>query len=306
MENHILGVRNLTITETERLFDLARSLKYDRTTRQSAPLKGLSVALLFQHPSLRTKASFDVAIHELGAHPVYFGNEEVRMGTRETPEDVARVLSRYVAAIVARLRSHKDLERLAAASTVPVINALTDLEHPCQALADLLTIQEVFGGLQGNHLAFIGDADNNVATSLLLLAPKLGVRFTLIAPHGYQPRAAVLQQAITDGNAPVAVVDRPDQADLASINILYTDVWISMGQEEEQHRRKEDLRNYQVNNVLLDRCRSDCIVLHCLPAKRGQEITADVLDGPHSRVFDQAENRLHIQKALLQMVLAKE
>ncbi|MCL4541957.1 MAG: ornithine carbamoyltransferase [Chloroflexi bacterium] len=306
MKGHILGVRNLTTTETEQLFDLARSLKHDRHTRQPAPLRGLSIGLLFQYPSLRTKASFDIAIHELGAHPVYFNNEEVRMGTRETPEDVARVLSRYVAAIVARLRSHKELERFAAASTVPVINALTDFEHPCQALADLLTIKEVFGSLKGNHLAFVGDADNNVATSLLLIAPKLGVRFTLIAPHGYQPRAAVLQQAIADGNALVTVVDTPDQADLASVNILYTDVWVSMGQEEEQHRRKEDLRDYQINHALLCRCRSDCIVLHCLPAKRGQEITSDVLEGPHSRVFDQAENRLHIQKALLQMVLAKE
>jgi ornithine carbamoyltransferase len=282
---------------------LAKTLKGRRGPEAPRPLLGQTVALLFQHPSLRTKASFDVAVHELGAHPLYMGNDEVKMGSRESPADVARVLSRYVQGVVARLRSHADLEAFAAAASVPVINALTDAEHPCQALADVLTLDEHSGGLAGRHLVYIGDADNNVATSLLLLAPRLGVRVTVVCPPQYAPASGVLAHAERLGGALVHVEHDPQRADLSAADAIYTDVWVSMGQEAETAARQAALAPYQVNGALLQRAPDRCIVLHCLPAKRGQEITDDVLDGPQSAVFDQAENRLHVQKALLQRLM---
>jgi ornithine carbamoyltransferase len=247
--------------------------------------------------------SFDVAAYESGAHPIYMGNDEVKMGERESPADVARVLSRYVDAIVARLRSHAELEQLAAAATVPVINALTDVEHPCQALADLQTLLQRQGSLAGKHLVYLGDADNNVATSLLLLAPRLGVSITLACPEAYGPAKKVLEAARVPGAAPVCVVHDVTSLDLSHADALYTDVWVSMGQEQETAVRKAALQPYQLNAALLARTPAHCIVLHCLPAKRGQEITAEVLEGSQSAVFDQAENRLHSQKAILQWLV---
>ncbi|MCL4508879.1 MAG: ornithine carbamoyltransferase [Chloroflexi bacterium] len=304
MKHSILGVRDLEVNEVDLLFDVTASLKRHRAPAEDRSLFGKTVALLFQHPSLRTRASFDIAVHELGGHPLYFGNDEVRMGSREAPEDVARVLARYAHAVVARLRNHTELQRFSDASTVPVINALTDREHPCQALADLFTLQEARGTLQGAHLAYVGDADNNVATSLLLLAPLLGVRMTMIAPRQHQPQPGVVVQARQGALAPVDVVDSLGDAELSSVDALYTDVWVSMGQENEARARQVALAPFQINDELLRRCRPQCIVLHCLPAKRGQEITDNVLDGPQSRVFDQAENRLHVQKALLKMLVS--
>jgi ornithine carbamoyltransferase len=303
MKRDLLSVTDLAVGEVNEIFQLAKALKGRRGPEAPRPLLGQTVALLFQHPSLRTKASFDVAVHELGAHPLYMGNEEVKMGSRESPADVARVLSRYVQGIVARLRRHADLESFAASATVPVVNALTDAEHPCQALADLLTLDEYSGGLAGRRLVYIGDADNNVATSLLLLAPRLGVRVTVVCPPRYAPAPGVLAHAERLGGAAVDVVHDPEQAGLAGVDAIYTDVWVSMGQEAETTTRLDVLAPYQVNAALLQRAPERCIVLHCLPAKRGQEITDDVLDGQQSAVFDQAENRLHVQKALLQWLL---
>ena len=202
MKRDLLSVTDLAVGEVQEIFQLAKALKGRRGPEAPRPLLGQTVALLFQHPSLRTKASFDVAVHELGAHPLYMGNEEVKMGSRENPADVARVLSRYVQGIVARLRRHTDLEAFAAAAGVPVVNALTDAEHPCQALADLLTLDEHTGGLTGRHLVYIGDADNNVATSLLLLAPRLGVRVTVVCPPHYAPAPGRAGHAERLGGAP--------------------------------------------------------------------------------------------------------
>ncbi len=304
MKRDVLSVTDLSTDEVRQLFALAQALKGRRGAEAPRPLLGKTIAILFQHPSLRTKASFDVAAYELGAHPMYMGNDEVKMGSRESPADVARVLSRFVHGVVARLRSHQELVEFARAATVPVVNALTDQEHPCQALADLLTLDESCGGLQGRHLVYIGDADNNVATSLLLLAPRLGVRTTVVCPPGYAPTSAIVTAARAAGGAAVEVEADVARVDLSSADALYTDVWVSMGQEDQTAQRLSDLRPYQLNAALLDRAPARCIVLHCLPAKRGQEITDDVIDGPQSAVFDQAENRLHVQKALLQWLLA--
>lgn len=304
MQRDVLSVGDLSAEDALRLFALAKTLKSRRGAEAPRPLLGQTVALLFQHPSLRTRVSFDVAAVELGAHALYMGNDEVKMGKRESPADVARVLSRYVHGVVARLRSHEELEAFAKAATVPVINALTDREHPCQALADLLTLDEQSGGLAGRQLVYVGDADNNVATSLLLLAPRLGVQVTVLCPPAYAPADAVLAQARVPGAAPVRVEHDPAQADLSNADALYTDVWVSMGQEDEAALREAALRPFQVNAAMLRRAPARCVVLHCLPAKRGQEITDDVVDGPQSAVFDQAENRLHVQKALLQQLLS--
>jgi ornithine carbamoyltransferase len=303
MKRDLLSVTDLAVGEVQEIFQLAKTLKGRRGPEAPRPLLGQTIAILFQHPSLRTRASFDVAIHELGAHPLYLGNDEVKMGSRESPADVARVLSRYVQGVVARLRSHAELETFAAAASVPVVNALTDGEHPCQALADLLTLDEHSGGLTGRHLVYVGDADNNVATSLLLLAPRMGVAVTVVCPPQHAPARGVLARARSLGGAPVAVEYDPLRANLADADAIYTDVWVSMGQEAETAARLTTLAPYQVNTALLQRAPERCIVLHCLPAKRGQEITDDVLDGPQSAVFDQAENRLHAQKALLQWLL---
>lgn len=306
MKRDLLSVTDLSVGEVQAIFQLARALKGRRGPEAPRPLLGQTIAILFQHPSLRTRASFDVAIHELGAHPLYLGNDEVKMGSRESPADVARVLSRYVQGVVARLRSHAELETFAAAAHVPVVNALTDAEHPCQALADLLTLDEHSGGLTNRRLVYIGDADNNVATSLLLLAPRMGVAITIVCPPQHAPATGVLAHARSLGGAPVTVVYDPDRANLADADAIYTDVWVSMGQEAETAARLTTLAPYQVNTALLHRAPERCIVLHCLPAKRGQEITDEVLDGPQSAVFDQAENRLHVQKALLQWLLSPQ
>lgn len=303
MKRDLLSVTDLSLAEAQQLLQRAKTLKSRRGSEAPQPLLGQSVALLFQHPSLRTKVSFHVAVQELGAYPIYMGNEEVKLGSRETPGDVARVLSRYVQGIVARLRSHDDLVALADAASVPVVNALTDREHPCQALADLLTLDEHSGGLEGRHLVYAGDADNNVATSLLLLAPRLGVRMTVLCSPDYAPSAAALAQSHALGGAPVAIAHQLEDADLSTADAIYTDVWVSMGQEAEADGRIAALAPYQVNAAMLEQAPAGCIVLHCLPAKRGQEITADVLEGPQSAVFDQAENRLHAQKALLEWLM---
>lgn len=306
MKRDLLSVNDLAVEEVQAIFRLAKTLKGRRGVEAPRPLLGQTIALLFQHPSLRTKASFDVAAYELGAHPLYMGNDEIKMGSRESPADVARVLSRYVQGVVARLRSHAELEAFAAAATVPVVNALTDREHPCQALADLLTLDEHSGGLAGRHMVYIGDADNNVATSLLLLAPRLDVRVTVVCPPQYAPAPDVLAAARAQGGVAARVEHDPHRADLTDADALYTDVWVSMGQEAETARRLATLAPYQVNAALLQRAPERCVVLHCLPAKRGQEITDDVMDGPQSAVFDQAENRLHAQKALLQWLLTAQ
>ena len=263
-------------------------------------LSGKTLALLFEKPSLRTRVSFEVAMRQLGGQVIYLSPAEVGLGKRESVPDVARVLSRYVDAIAIRTFSHQTLEVVAGYSSVPVINALSDLEHPCQALADLFTIYEKKGGLKGLTLAFVGDG-NNVAHSLLLGASLTGMNFRIASPEGYRVQDRILhlaQEYAMDSGSEVFCTEEPHLA-VSGADIVYTDVWASMGQEAEVGKRHRIFVSYQVNSQLLSLAKEDAILMHPLPAHRGQEVTDDILDSPASVVFDQAENRLHLTKALL-------
>ncbi len=270
-------------------------------------LAGKTLALVFEKPSLRTRVSFDVAMRHLGGDCIYLSPPEVGLGRRETPADVARVLSRYVDGIAARTFKTETVLELARYASVPVINALSDSEHPCQALADLLTIREKKGGLRGVTVAFIGDG-NNVANSLCLAAALSGMHFRIASPAGYELSDAVVRQAealAAGTGATVEVSAGPEEA-VAGADVVYTDVWASMGQEHEAGVRKEDFSGYTVDSALMSRARRDAIFMHDLPAHRGEEVTDEVMDGPQSVVFDQAENRMHAQKAVLALFLAEE
>jgi ornithine carbamoyltransferase len=301
---HVLSVADLLPEEIEGVVEHALELKQGPfLPAVRPPLAGRSVALLFEKPSLRTRVSFEVGLARLGTTPVVLGGAEVGLGSREATEDVARTLSRYVDAIVARVVDHTDLQRLAAVSSVPVINALSDREHPCQALADLVTLQEHLGGVRGRTLAFVGDG-NNVANSLLLAGTSVGLHVRVASPSGHEPDRDVVADAETiaaSTGGSVRVTNDPVAA-VSSADAVYTDVWASMGQEGETRARQHAFAPYAVTTSLL-RHAPDAIVLHCLPAHRGQEIEADVIDGPQSVVFDQAENRLYAQQALMLRLL---
>jgi ornithine carbamoyltransferase len=262
-----------------------------------------AVALIFEKPSLRTRVTLEVGLYQMGAHAVYLTQSDIQMGAREAVMDIARNLGRWVHGVIARVFLHTALEELARFSDVPVINALSDREHPCQALADLMTIQERFGTAP-RTLAWVGDG-NNVCHSFTLLAAMLGRTVRIATPEGYAPRAEILQQAqafAAESGGGVVVVDDPREA-VADADVVYTDVWVSMGFETEREARMRKFLPYQVNESLLALAKPDAIVLHCLPARRGEEITDAVLDGAQSAVWDQAENRLHTQKALLALML---
>jgi ornithine carbamoyltransferase len=301
MTRHFLTVTALSPDELLGLLDLADLLKADRAPRDD--LRGRSIGLLFEQPSTRTRVSFEVGIAELGAHPVVLSSRELQLGRGETIEDTARVLSRYLHAIVIRTLDHQTVERLAGAASVPVINALTAFSHPCQALADLQTIREYKGRLAGVRLTHLGDG-NNVAHALLQAGAMAGMHVTIASPSGYEPIAQAVEAARRDAalGGTVTVTDDPEAA-CADADVLSTDVWASMGQDEEAEARRLLFRPYQLGAPLLRRARPDAIVLHCLPAHRGEEITAEVIDGPQSVVWAQAENRLHAQKALLLLLL---
>ena len=263
-----------------------------------------TLAIMFEKPSLRTRVSFEVAMQQLGGHTIYLSPAEVGLGKRESVPDAARVLSRYVDAIAARTFSHQTLEILATYSRVPVINALSDLEHPCQALADLLTIYEKKGELNGLTLAFVGDG-NNVAHSLLLAASLMGMNFKIASPTGYTVQEKILQLAqgyATSSGAEILCTEEPRLV-VSGADVVYTDVWTSMGQEAEADRRRQIFANYQVNSELLSLAREDAILMHPLPAHHGEEVAEGILASPKSVVFDQAENRMHLQKALLAGIL---
>ncbi len=267
-------------------------------------LSGKTLALLFEKPSLRTRVSFEVAMRQLGGQVIYLSPAEVGLDKRESVPDVARVLSRYVDAIAARTFSHQTLEVLASYASVPVINALSNLEHPCQALADLFTIYEKKGRLKDLTMAFVGDG-NNVAHSLLLAASLTGMNFRIACPEGYRVQDRILHLAeeyARDSGSEIFYTPEPHLA-VSDADIVYTDVWTSMGQEAEVGKRRQVFASYQVNSQLLSLAREDAILMHPLPAHRGQEVTDDVLDSPASVVFDQAENRLHLTKALLSEIL---
>jgi ornithine carbamoyltransferase len=293
---------DLDLASDELLYLLELAAEVKRTPREFAQsLAGKSIALLFEKPSLRTRLTFELAIRQLGGDSVFCDGP---IGAREPLKDVARNLDRWVNGIVARVFSHSTVEELAQWSAVPVVNALCDAYHPCQALADVLTIREHFGELRGRKLAFIGDG-NNVAHSLMLTAVRLGMNFALGCPEGFGPNPEILAQA--EGLAKISgsalQITHDAAAALDGAHAVYTDVWASMGQEKESARRTKAFQPYQVNTELFGCARPDAVFLHCLPAKRGEEVTDAIMESPRSLVFDQAENRLHAQKALLLMVL---
>ena len=298
---HFLSIADLSAGQLTKLLHLARDLKAELKAGGNKPLlQGKALGMIFQKPSLRTRVSFERGMVQLGGTALYLSPAEIKLGERESVPDVARVLSRYVDAIMARVFAHSDILALAEHATVPVINGLSDLSHPCQALADVLTIWEKLGSLKGTKLAYVGDG-NNVCTSLLFATSKLGMNMSVAAPQGYEPDPAALAQArrfAAESGSQITSTNDPGQA-VAGADVIYTDVWTSMGQEAEAQARLSAFRPYQVNQRLLSQAKPEALVMHCLPAHRGEEITDDVVDGPHAVVFDQAENRLHAQKAIL-------
>jgi ornithine carbamoyltransferase len=303
MTRDFLSIDDLSPEELSSLLDLSGKVKAHPSDYESR-LHLRSVALIFEKPSTRTRVSFEVAVAEAGGHPVPLSSSELQLGRGETIEDTGRVLSRYVDAIVLRTFEQERLEALAAGASVPVINSLSDFEHPCQALADLLTIRERRGELTGQTLAYVGDG-NNVAHSLLLSGAKSGMTVRVATPRGFEPIPQVVGRAediARECGGSVLVTNDPKQAALGA-DVLYTDVWASMGQESEAIERKLMFQAYRIDQSLLALAAPDAIVLHCLPAHRGEEIADDVIDGPRSAVWDQAENRLHTQKALLLWLL---
>ena len=270
------------------------SVKIKRNRKNFAPLPGRVLAMIFHKPSLRTRVSFEVCMNELGGSAMYISDQEIKMGSRESIEDVARVLSRYVDCIMIRTFDHSICERLASASTVPVVNGLTDLYHPCQVMGDLLTAYESGKDLTAMKVGFIGDA-NNVANSWVNAAAILGFELVIAHPEGYPPDADVLSAA---SSAAVRTVSDSKEA-ATGADVLYTDVWASMGQEAEAEARKKAFQKYRIDEQTLALAKPDAVVMHCLPAHRGEEITDGVMDGPNSVILDQAENRLHMQKSIL-------
>lgn len=302
---HFLSIADLTPNELNELLDLGFQLKEEWCNGGNDPvLTGKNLALVFMKPSLRTRVSFEMAMVHLGGYAFYLGPDEIKLGSREAVPDVARVLSSYVDCIMARVFAHEHILQLAEFSSVPVVNGLSDYNHPAQALADLFTIREAKGALEGLTVSFVGDG-NNVARSLLFGAMKTGMNFVLTAPEGYMLSEDDLQQAramrLSDDQT-VSQTNDP-HAGVQGADVIYTDVWTSMGQEAEAERRLKVFPPFQLNEQLLSHAPSDAVVMHCLPAHRGEEITDAVADGPQSLLFPQAENRMHAQKAILHKLL---
>jgi ornithine carbamoyltransferase len=305
VKRDFVSLTDVTAVEIEQLLAFAIDLKQRHKDGTPTPLlAGKTLALLFNKPSLRTRTSFEVGMQQLGGFTTYIQDQEIVQGIREPMQDLGRVLSRYYDAIVIRTFAHEAVEALARAASIPVINGLTDLQHPCQILAALQTLQEHFGHLAGLHVAYVGDG-NNVVNSWLLGAAQTGLTFTVACPQEYRPNTRILQQArqiAETTGAHIEIIDDPHQG-VKGADVIYTDVWTSMGQEAEAAIRREVFKSYQVNTALLAEAPSHAVVLHCLPAHRGEEITDEVLESSRALVFDEAENRLHIQKALLVFLL---
>jgi ornithine carbamoyltransferase len=299
MAKHLISIEHLSAEGIKNILELTKKVKHNKSLHQEL-LKGRTLALVFQKPSNRTRVSFEVGIAQLGGNCIYLGPEEINLGVRESTYDVAKTLSRYVSGIVARTFSHEDIVDLARHADVPIINGLSDLDHPCQALTDLFSIKEKLGKLEGQTLAYIGDG-NNVCHSLLLAASKVGLNMNIATPPGYEPDFKIIEKArgsCEKSRAHVSISNSPQEA-VRGANVIYTDVWVSMGDEAEADERLKDFDKFQINEELCKIADKDFIFMHCLPAHRGQEVTEEVIDGPHSIVFDQAENRLHTQKAVL-------
>ncbi|MBI3272133.1 MAG: ornithine carbamoyltransferase [Planctomycetes bacterium] len=302
---HFLSLRDFSGEEIRQMLDTARLLKLEHYAGRRQPLlAGKTIALVFQKPSTRTRVSFEAGVAQLGGTALYLGSNDLQLSRGESIADTARVVSRYVDGIVARVYAHADVVELAEHSRVPVVNGLSDFSHPCQILADLLTVEEKRGPMAGKKVAWVGDG-NNVAHSWLFGGAKLGCHVAVAAPRGYEPSPEVVAASAEDARragGSVTVTTEPAEA-ARDADVLVTDVWVSMGQEKEREARLRTFRPYQVNASLLALARKDALVLHCLPAHRGEELTAELIDGPSSAIWDEAENRLHAQKALLTLLL---
>ncbi len=304
----LLSIHDLTAEEVEAIFTLAADLKARQRRGIPHPLlTRKTLAMIFEKPSLRTRVTFEVGMTQLGGHAIYLTPADIRLGQRETVQDAARNLERWVDAIMARTFSHAMVEKLAEHATIPVINGLTDRLHPCQILTDIFTLRERRGGVRGLKVAYVGDG-NNVCNSWCYGAAKTGIHLEVACPKGYEPDREVWRKAAEDAEASGATLTLGYDAAAAvrDAHVIYTDVWASMGQEEEHAQRLRDFQYFQVDARLVGLARPDAVVMHCLPAHRGEEIADDVIDGPHSVVFDQAENRLHVQKAILVLLMAPD
>ena len=302
----LISIHDLSVGEVALILDVAAKLK--RMQKAGQPheyLKGKSLAMIFSKASTRTRTSFEIGFYQLGGHPIYLSDRDSQLGRGEPVRDTARVLSRYVDGIMIRTFSHESVKELARYATVPVINGLTDLLHPCQALTDMLTMKEHLQVIKGRKFVYIGDG-NNMTHSLMFACAKCGVNMVACCPESHRPDPEIVRLAqedakltgcqITEETDPARAVSRAD--------VLYTDTWASMGQEAEHAKRVREMQGYQINGLLLAQARPSCIVMHCLPAYRGEEITDEVLEGPHSVIFDEAENRLHVQKAIMALLMS--
>lgn len=299
MKRDLMSLHDLTTEEIFQILEVSAKMKQVKSFGEGM-LAGKSLALLFQKPSNRTRVSFEVGITQLGGHCMYLGPSEINLGVREATSDVSKTLSRYLDGIVARTNTHHDIIELSENADIPVINGLSDLYHPCQGLTDLFSIKEKFGKLEGLKLAYVGDG-NNVCHSLMIGAAKTGMNMSIAAPKGYEPNKDILKETTElakGASAEIAVTNSPQEA-VKDADVIYTDVWVSMGQEEESQERLNEFFDYQINGELAKLAKDSYIFMHCLPAHRGEEVTEEVIDGENSIIFDQAENRLHTQKAIL-------
>ena len=306
MKKDFICIKDLTLQEIEEIFSLTDKLKHDKS-QFSNVLAGKTLALIFQKPSNRTRVSFEVGMYQLGGNSIYLSPGEINLGVREAVKDVAKTLSRYVDGIVIRTFAHNNIIELAKYAGIPVINGLSDLLHPCQALADIYTIREKLKSLKEVTLAYVGDG-NNVCHSLLYGCSKVGINMNVATPKSYQPQALIIKEAKGFANKSGAKINLFGKAQeaVAGTDVIYTDVWASMGQEKEAKKRKIAFKGFQINKELVSKAKKDCLIMHCLPAHRGEEITDEVIDSNNSIVFDQAENRLHVQKAILIKLLGEK
>lgn len=303
MKKDLLSINDLTSRDIQDILELTAMVKKDKA-KYADSLKGKSIGLIFQKPSNRTRVSFEIGMVQLGGHAIYLGPHEIDMGVREAVKDVACVLSRYLEGIVARTYKHSDVEDLARHATVPVINGLSDFAHPCQGLTDIFTIKERFGAFKGIKLAYVGDG-NNVLNSLMLASAKVGLDISIATPKGYEPekKAMALAKAAAGGSGSAMEFTNDPRRAVKDADAIYTDVWVSMGQEKEAANRKKVFKGFQINDGLMKLAKKRCLVMHCLPAHRGDEITDSVIDSKNSVVYDQAENRMHTEKAILLKLL---
>jgi ornithine carbamoyltransferase len=306
MKKDLISIKDLPVKEIQDIFELTFKLKKNKA-KFSKALAGKTLALIFQKPSNRTRVSFEVGMYQLGGNSIYLAPNEINLGVRESIKDVAKTLSRYVDAVVLRTFEHKNVCEMAQAAAIPVINGLSDFSHPCQGLADIFTVKEKLKDIRGKTLCFVGDG-NNVAHSLLYACAKCGMNMNVGSPKEYEPQPIVMKEAkalAEASKAKINLFNHPGEA-VKNADVIYTDVWTSMGQEEESEKRRRIFKPFQINKNLVKLAKKNVLIMHCLPAHRGEEITDDIIDGPNSVVFDQAENRMHVQKAVLIKLLGEK